>query len=322
MDILYQILLILLLLIGGFAILLFVISIAGFMVCIVRSKPLDLSDERITRHTMFEKVTPIVKEALKWINRQEFEKVFIQSRDGLRLAGKFLKAEPAAGTVILVHGYRSIAANDFSSAIKPYFEKGYHVLLVDQRSHGESEGRYITFGINESSDVAFWAEFISKKYPGLPIILGGISMGAASVLMAPRFDLPPEVRGIVADCGFTSPRDVIRFTIKNEMHLPPDLFFPMIDFWSKRIAKIDLSSVSTLEVLKQNTIPVLFIHGKTDRRVPCSMTEENHEACRAYNEMVLVENANHGMSFLVDRDRVLGTLERFIENCLVGGTVG
>lgn len=292
------------------------ISFLCFAVCIARSKSLDLSDERMTRHTMFEKVTPIVKKALLWINAQKFEPVSITSRDGLALAGKFLQAEPAEGTVILVHGYRSIAANDFSSAIRQYHEKGFNILLIDQRAHNGSEGRFITFGIHESEDVSLWAEYIHHRLPGLPIILGGISMGAASVLMSTRFDLPEEVKGIVADCGFTSPKDVIRFTIKNEAHLPPDLIFPLIDFWSRRLARVDLSSVSTVDVLKQNVIPVLFIHGKADRRVPCSMTEQNFEACKGYREMVLVENANHGVSFIVDPERVLGAWEAFLKKCL------
>jgi fermentation-respiration switch protein FrsA (DUF1100 family) len=316
MDIFFQILLLVFFIIAGAAVLVVGFSLLCFTVCIVRSRSLDLSDERMTRHTMFAKITPIVKKALLWINMQEFETVSITSRDGLKLAGKFLKAEPAAGTAILVHGYRSIAANDFSSAIRPYHEKGFNILLIDQRAHNGSEGRYITFGINESEDVSRWAEYIHQRMPGLPIILAGISMGAASVLMSTRFNLPAEVKGIVADCGFTSPKDVIRFTIRKEAHLPPDLIFPLIDFWGRHLAKVDLSSVSTIEVLKKNTIPILLIHGKADRRVPCSMTEQNFEACKGYREMVLVEKANHAVSFFVDPERVLNALEAFLRKCL------
>jgi len=314
-----RIFLILLITLAAILLVLFIVSLLCFKICIVRSKPIDLSREKVTKGTRFEEATPIIKEALKWFEKKEYTKVSITSKDGLRLAGKLIEAENAAGTIILIHGYRSIAVNDFSAALKSYFEKGFTILLIDQRSHGESEGKYITFGIKESEDVSLWAQMVHDKYPGLPIFFSGISMGAATALMATRFDLPEEVKGIVADCGFTSPEDIIRYTIKNEVHLPPKLFYPMINFWCKKPAKCDMSSVSTIDALKGNRIPILLIHGKADTRVPCSMTERNYEACNAYKEMVLVDNADHGMSFLKDRKRLIDILDRFMENCIKNG---
>lgn len=140
-----------------------------------------------------------------------YENVFITSFDGLRLHAKFYAApDPKAPVQIMFHGYKSAAERDFCGGLREGIDGGFNVLLVDQRAHGESEGKYLTFGVNERFDCLSWANYATERFGrDVKIYLYGISMGAATVLMASALPLPDSVSGIVADCGYTSPKDII-----------------------------------------------------------------------------------------------------------------
>lgn len=301
--------------VGALFILLVIVSFLAFAIGLLRLPQLDLSNEKHTKGTPYEAVTPLIKESLKWVNEQNPEKVTILSNDKLKLAAKLIEAKDALGTFILIHGYRSMVQNDFSVVLKTLSEHHYNVLLVDHRAHGASEGHFITFGAKESEDVALWAKYVSIRYPNLPIFLNGLSMGASSALMATRFELPKEVLGIIADSGPTSPKEIIYHFIRHYAHLSPKPIYPFMRLWAKLLAKVDLSELSAVDILKKNTIPVFFIHGKADTIVPVWMTEKNYEACQSYKEIVLVDKAEHGTSFLVNRPKVMATLITFMENC-------
>ena len=116
---------------------------------------------------------------------QDAENIFLPSYDGLRLHGRLLQQPGAKGTILLFHGYRSSWVIEFSIVLPYYFTLGYNLLAVDERAHGESEGTYITFGVRERHDVATWAAYAAMHFgPAHPLILDGLSMGAATVLMA------------------------------------------------------------------------------------------------------------------------------------------
>ena len=139
-----------------------------------------------------------------------FETVWIRSRDGLRLHGRYYHVKDGAPLQIQMHGYRGHAYRDFCGGNKLAREAGLNTLVVDQRAHGESEGHVISFGINERWDCLAWAAYAAERWPGIPISLAGVSMGAATVLMASDLPLPEEVKGIIADCGYSSPRAIIK----------------------------------------------------------------------------------------------------------------
>ena len=138
--------------------------------------------------------------AIAYVRSLPYEDVYITSGDGLRLHAKVFRAENERAAVLLFHGYRSdYGYFDFGAVIRKYLEKGISLLLVDQRSHGKSEGKYIGFGIKERGDCLLWAAEATRIFAGLPLVLEGLSMGATTVLMASGDDLPPEVKGIIAD---------------------------------------------------------------------------------------------------------------------------
>ena len=245
-----------------------------------------------------------------------YEDVFITSFDGLRLHAKlYTAADPKAPVQIMMHGYKSAAERDFCGGLREGLDGGFNVLLVDQRAHGESEGKYLSFGINERFDCLYWANYAAERFGSdVKIYLYGISMGAATVLMASDLPLPKSVSGIVADCGYTSPRDII-ISVLREHHVPAArLIYALARFGARLFCGFDLSSASAPDALRRSTIPVLFIHGDDDRFVPCRMSRENYEASAAqHKRLLIVPRAGHGLSYMLDRTAYLTALHEFSE---------
>lgn len=140
-----------------------------------------------------------------------------------------------------------------------------------------------------------------------------MSMGAATVLYAAGEDLPENVRGITADCGFTSPADIIGRVIRRDFHLPPKLVLPLMDLYTRCLAGFSLWECDSRKTGKRAKTPILMIHGRADDFVPCHMTEESFEAYAGPKELITVENAGHGMSYLTDPVRVRATLTAFFD---------
>jgi len=266
-----------------------------------RGKALDPRAEQTFQHGMYAKNGRLLYESSLALSDYPSEDIGIKSFDGLKLHGRLLPLENAKGTILLFHGYRSCGDGDFGCAVPLMRSLGYQVLIVDQRAHQQSEGRYITFGILERHDALSWAREMERRFgPEHPLVLDGISMGAATVLMATALPLPKSVRGIIADSGFSSPNAIIGSVIRR-LHLPARPLLWLMDLWCRLLTGASLGEYSVPEAMAQCQIPVLFVHGKADSLVPWEMTRENYDACRSEKHLVLVDNAEHGESFLVDR---------------------
>lgn len=266
-----------------------------------RGKALDPLAEQTFRQGMYARNGRFLYESSLALSHYPSEDIEIKSFDGLKLHGRLLPLENAKGTILLFHGYRSCGDGDFGCAIPLMRSLGYQVLLADQRAHQQSEGRYITFGILERYDALYWAREMERRFgPEHLLYLDGISMGAATVLMAASLPLPESVRGIIADSGFSAPKAIIGSVIRR-LHLPEKPLLWLIDLWCRLLTGTSLSACSAPEAMAQCKIPVLFVHGKADSLVPWEMTRENYEACQSKKTLLLVEGAEHGESFLVDR---------------------
>ena len=259
---------------------------------------------------------PRMKEAQAYIRAHTREKVKLTSFDGLELAALYLPVERPRGTVIAFHGYRSLATIDFALEVEFLHRLGYDVLLPYQRSHGESQGKYITYGVKERFDCRDWARYAAQRFgEDKPLFLMGISMGAATVLMASGLELPGNTRGIVADCGFTTPWDIMAHVARRDYRLPPFPLLYLLDGLARLRAGFRLKGADTRKALERNRIPVLFLHGEEDGFVPLSMTEENFAACRAEKRLYTVPGAGHAQSFGVDPEGCKRVLREFLERC-------
>lgn len=241
------------------------------------------------------------------------ERFTITSFDGLKLSGKYFEHTPDAPIELMFHGYRGNAERDLSGAVQRCFSLGRSVLIVDQRTSGKSEGNVISFGINESRDCLAWVNFMVEHFgKEVKIILTGISMGASTVMMASAMDLPPNVISALADCGYTSAKDIIKKVIR-DMHLPANLLYPFVKLGAKLYGHFDLEETSPLEAMKNCRIPIIFIHGESDDFVPCEMSRANYDACVAPKRLFTVVDAGHGMSYLLDNAGYFQTLKEFSE---------
>ena len=250
----------------------------------------------------------------KWardLRAMPHEEMSITSFDGLTLRGKFYEYAPNAPIELMFHGYRGTAERDLSGGVARCFQLGRSALLVDQRGCSDSEGNVISFGINEHRDCLAWLDFAIQRFgKDVKIILTGISMGASTVLMVSDKDLPPNVLGILADCGFSSAKDIIKKVIR-QMGLPADIGYPFVKLGAKLFGHFDLEARSAMEAVKNATVPVIFFHGDGDDYVPCEMSRINYEACTAKKKLVIIPRAGHGLSYPVAPDTYLNALREF-----------
>lgn len=253
---------------------------------------------------------------LAWFRAQPLQMVTLRSFDGLKLTADYLPVEgESRGRMLLFHGYRG-GVRDFSGAIRYYHEAGFDLLVPDQRAHGRSEGQYIGFGVLERRDCRDWVEEANRRFGGdEPTLLAGISMGATTVLMAAGEPFPENVRGIIADCGFTSPEEIITYQMRRLEHLPRWPLYPLTAALARLLAGYGFRDCSTVEAMEQATLPVLFVHGGADTFVPPEMTERNYAACRAEKQLLLVPGAGHGMGFVADGAGYRRELEMLFARC-------
>ena len=242
------------------------------------------------------------------MERQSFE---ITAFDGLKLHAKFYEFAPGAPIELMFHGYRGSAERDLSGGIERCFRVGRSALIVDQRCAGKSDGHVITMGICERRDCLRWIDFAIDHFgPDVKIILTGISMGASTVLMAGAEELPPNVVGILADCGYTSAK-AIMYEVIRKMGLPPEPCYPFVKLGAKIFGHFDLEETSPLEAVRNCKLPVIFFHGEDDDFVPCYMSKENFEACPSRKRLVTIPGAGHGLAYAIEPDRYVEELYDF-----------
>lgn len=252
----------------------------------------------------------------KALEEREHTVVSIKAHDNEELIGHYYTKKGAKRIVIAVHGWRSSWSRDFG-IISGFFDSlDCNVLYVEQRGQNASGGQYMTFGQHERYDCRGWVKWVNKTVnaQGLPIYLAGVSMGASTVLMASGQKLPENVKGIISDCAFTSPHDIWAYVIKEKMRLTYRIRSVMVNDMLKKKAKI-YTEYSTIDAMRDNRVPVLFIHGTDDKLVPVEMTYKNYIACAAKKELLVVPGADHGVSCYVDPERYVGALSSFFAHC-------
>lgn len=245
-----------------------------------------------------------------------FEDVTVRARDGKLLYGRYHHVKDGAPVEIMVHGYRSSSLCDFSGGHQLAVEDGFNTLLIDQRAHGKSEGSAISFGLEERYDVLNWVDYAQKRFGAdTPIILTGISMGAATVLMASELDLPNAVVGIIADCPYSSPKEIIQ-KVCRDMHMPPKLAYLFVKLGARLYGGFRLTDDGPITAVKNSKTPILLIHGEDDRFVPCDMSRRILEASNGNITLETFPGAGHGVSYLVDPMRYREITALFVGACL------
>lgn len=265
-------------------------------------KESDKGRKALTGNDGFDKLLETAVQAGQILSDSPHETVTVESYDGLNLAGHWFPCENASRVVVAMHGWRSGWANDFGLIAPFWAENGCSVLYAEQRAQGSSEGEYMGFGMLERHDCLEWIRWVSSAVGNqIPVYLVGISMGATTVLMTAGLSLPENVRGIIADCGFTSAQEIWEHVAKNNLHIS---YGPLRNAAANGLCRrklgINSDHCDTLTAMGNCAVPVLLIHGSDDRFVPVEMTYENYKACAAPKRLLIVPGACHGASYLTD----------------------
>ncbi|MGM8365773.1 alpha/beta hydrolase [Virgibacillus sp. W0181] len=250
-----------------------------------------------------------------WVREQPFEQWEMTSNDGLTLQGYYLEAEvPTNKTVVFTHGYLG-RGSDMGLYGQYYYEElGYNVFYADMRGHGKSEGDYIGFGWHDRLDLIDWLDvIIEKRGQDSELVMHGLSMGAATVLMASGEKLPDHVKAIVADSPYTSVYDLFAYQMKRMYHLPAFPILPSTSIVTKVRAGYSLTEASALDQVKKAEVPILYIHGNEDSFVPTNMAQTLYENTKSEKEIITIDGAGHGEGFVLNKEKYVNALSGFLE---------
>lgn len=257
---------------------------------------------------------PLIQERKQKMLSHPHEDVYQETKDGLRLHATYFPGPDKSKVAICFHGYTSEGMSDYIGLSDYYMKNGYGMLLPDARAHGKSEGIYIGFGCLDRYDALGWINWVIEQCgPQVQILLHGNSMGGSTVLMASSLEeLPDQVKGIISDCAFTSPKEVFTHVLHSMYHLPA---FPMIqisDWLNRKNAGYGLDQCNAAREVRRAKVPVLLIHGEADSFVPCSMCEKIYENCAVPKRKLTIPGAAHAESYYKDMEAYEKALDTFI----------
>lgn len=277
-----------------------------------RKLPMDTDGFPLVKGKAYEKHR---KRLVQWIQdarKTPYTELSITAHDGLKLSARYYEYSPDSTVEILFHGYQGSSERDLSGAICRCFALKRSAILVDQRGYGKSEGHITTFGIKERKDCRKWIEHVSKLFgKDRKIIISGVSMGAATVMMAAGEPLPDNVVCVLADCGFNSPKEII-LKVMRDMNYPPKIMYPLLRFSAKLYGGFDIEEYSPMQAMKNATIPIIFIHGTDDSFVPCYMSEQLYKECASkFKRLVLIDGAGHAVCYPADEELYVNAILDF-----------
>lgn len=256
---------------------------------------------------------PFIQMRKEAMLKQEHQDEWITSSDGLKLHGTWFPQGECKNIVICFHGYTSQGMKDYIGLSGYYLSRGYSMLLVDERAHGESEGTHIGFGCLDRVDALKWINWVIRKCgTECKILLHGTSMGGATVLMTSGMELPVQVKGIISDCAFTSPKEVFTHVLKNMYHMPAFPTMQLSDWLNRNLSGYGLDECNAAREVRNAKVPILLIHGSGDTFVPCSMCETIYENIASPKKKLIIEGAAHAECYYKDTAAYENALTEFI----------
>ena len=247
-------------------------------------------------------------------NQHEKETLTL-TNDGLVLEAWYIPADiPTDKTVIVVHGFRDGKIN-MKQYGELFRELGYNVLMPDNRAAGESQGKYITYGHYDKNDIIAWTQQLIKDNPNCEITYFGLSMGAATVMMASGEDLPTNVKNIIEDCGYNNVWDELTYQARQTYKMPAFPLMHTISFVNKIRQGWFFQDGSATAALAKNELPILLMHGGNDTFVPTEMLSKNYDAVKkgTPKEKVIIDGATHAQSFETNPDLYRKAVQDFLE---------
>lgn len=252
-----------------------------------------------------------------------FRTTTIRSTDGLRLWAAIIPAEGSHRWVICMHGYHD-THESMGAIARLYHDHGWNVVLPDQRGHGSSEGDYVGWGYDERLDLVGWINYVIRRDAQAEIVIHGVSMGAATVLMATGGPLPEQVKAAVSDCSYTTVEAEMRHVVLNGMKKLPNLpvpvpvttLFAILRRVVLRRKGFDLREASPVTAVTHSKTPTLFIHGTEDTLVPDYMMSKLYHAARCPKAFLWMPEAEHALSVGTDPELYWTSIDTFLQQYL------
>lgn len=253
----------------------------------------------------------------KSLNKEEIE---IMSLDNLKLSSiLFLNEKKTNKFIILVHGI-SVGYVGSLKYLDIFLKQGFNVLIVHQRRHGKSEGKYSTYGYFEKHDINLWINYLLNRF-GNDIIIGlhGESMGAGTAIET--IPLNPHIKFVIEDCGYSDLYELMKYEVScysNKIsYYPLLLALNITNLIIKYKAKFKFQDVSPINIVKNTNIPIMFIHGNKDTFVPWYMCEDLYNSkINGIRELLLVDGAAHTESIQINKNIYFKKVSDFIEKAL------
>ncbi len=261
---------------------------------------------------------PTQQEGRAWARKGAgFRSAAVQSVDGHALWAAHVPAkEDTHRWAVCVHGWREDHTGMGALGLR-YHEAGWNVLLPDQRGFGRSEGDYIGWGFDERLDLIRWISWIIRRDKEAEILLHGISMGAATVLMATGGPLPKNVKAAVSDCAYTTIESEMRHVAEHHpsggrtLPFPSGVMFSTLRRIVLKRTGLDLKDASPLDAVELSSTPTLFIHGTADELIPPNMMSRLYHAAACPKSFLWIPGAPHADSAYLAPELYWSTVDTF-----------
>lgn len=242
----------------------------------------------------------------------KYEPISIISYDGTKISARYYHVNDDAPIQIQCPGYKGNTVRDFCGGTKIAREYGHNCLVIEQRGHGASDGKTISFGINEAKDLLEWINYVVNRFgKNTKIVLAGVSMGSATIILASKYGFVENVKCLIADCPYSSVKGIICKVCK-DMKLPVKLVYPIIYCAAMIYGKFNMKDGDVVEAAKNINVPILLIHGKADSLISYQMSQDIYDVVNGEKQIELFDNAEHGISYIIDPDNYVKITSAFL----------
>jgi uncharacterized protein len=248
-------------------------------------------------HRLTQRLRPPFDETTPTVDLGQFESLRLKTEDGQEIGAWLVAGDEEAPTILLLHGNGG-SRSGISARGTVWASRGYPVLMISLRAHGDSSGDFNDIGYGARNDVIVAVDYLEKRRPGRPIIVHGKSMGAAAAIFAAG-RLGHRVAGYILESPYQSLTIAVRNRTRNA--LPP-----VLDWIAYRglllVAPLvlpDLEKISPVEAIEAmpDDVPVLILAGELDPVARPGEARAIFERVKSHGTLVVFDRGAH-MNFL------------------------
>ncbi len=242
-------------------------------------------------------------------NREYITEVSVTS-EGFKLVGEYFDFGCDRAVIVIPGRTESLWYSYYFS--EPYKRAGYNVLVIDNRAHGLSEGKYDCVGLKEYKDILAWAKLLHDKFLNKKILLHGICIGSATALYALTSKACPDyMQGIVADGMYTTFYE----TFKNHMIEEKRPIYPFI--WEIALIMRLYSGVrmtyGPIKCIDKLEAPILFLYSKEDKFSLPEKAQILYDKCKSDKQLVWFDKGAHSHIRINNKEAYDEAIQKFIQ---------